>query len=306
MSCLIDASEDRPSTMAIRALVIALSLTSTGAVTAEQLAAGEIRKHLRDGLEYVWVEPGSFVMGCAPLDETCQADEKPAREMSLTSGFWMARSEVTVEAFQRFVRDAEYETRAEQVGFGGVLSKTGWENVKGADWRSPGFPQTEHHPVVLVSWYDAQAFCEWSGGRLPTEVEWEYAARGGQQRRRYVWGDVEVPRDGERSYANVADQAASGVSIPIIESEYMDGFAFTSPAGTFEPNHYGLLDMAGNALEWCADSGPEGKRLARGGSWNNPPAFVRVSRRSRFAAQVAMNILGFRCAMDVAPDRSVR
>ena len=146
---------------------------------------------------------------------------------------------------------------------------------------------------------------KWSANRslrhLTTGEEWEYAARGGQEGAKYVWGEGSVPIVDGGKHANVADESASGVSTPSFESEYSDGFAHTSPVGSFEPNGFGLHDMAGNVLEWCADASGPGHRLARGGAWNNPPEFVRVSRRSRFPAETATNILGFRCVRDVAP-----
>ena len=267
----------------------------------EAQGEGVIRTNARDGLEYVWIEPGTFVMGCAAEDDECRDNEKPRRQVLLQNGFWMAQAEVTVEAFERFVSDSKYATTAERDGRGAVLKRTGWENAEGANWRSPGFGQNGRHPVVLVSWHDAEAFCEWSGGRLPTEEEWEYAARGGQEGAKYVWGDESLPIVDVRKHANVADRSASGVSTPSFESEYADGFAHTSPVGAFEPNGFRLHDMAGNVLEWCAGVSAQGHRMARGGAWNNPPELVRVSRRSRFAAEAVMNILGFRCVRDVAP-----
>ena len=265
---------------------------------------GAARTDAKDGLGYVWIEPGTFTMGCAAEDGGCRDDEKPRRVL-LSTGFWMARTEVTVDAFQRFVADSKYETTAEKEGFGGVLAKTGWENKKQATWRSPGFAQVGRHPVVLVSWNDATAFCEWAGGRLPTEVEWEYSARGGIEGARYVWGDAAIPIVDGRKHANVADESASGVSTASFESDYDDGFAHTSPVGTFVPNDFGLHDMAGNVLEWCADGAGLDRRMARGGAWNNPPQLVRVSRRSRFSARVSLNILGFRCVRDVGTVREV-
>lgn len=267
--------------------------------TAVKVAAA--RKSAKDGLTYVRIGPGTFEMGCTIEDGMCRDNEKPRRLVSLSEDFWIATTEVTVEAFRRFVADSTYETEAERKGSGSVLSQTGWKTRKGAQWRSPGFIQDGLHPVVLVSWSDANAFCQWSGGRMPTEAEWEYAARGGLEGTRYVWGTSPIPLVGGRKQANVADESASGVSTPPFESEYDDGAAYTSPVGAFEPNGFGLHDMAGNVLEWCADAADPDRRIARGGAWNNPPQFMRLSRRSIFSSGTALTILGIRCARDAAP-----
>jgi formylglycine-generating enzyme required for sulfatase activity len=200
--------------------------------------------------------------------------------------------------------------------------------MKGADWRHPLGPGSdlegkERHPVVQVSWNDAVAYCEWAGLRLPREAEWEYAARGGntglngKPRFIFVWGD-ELPK-GQGRYGNFADESAKK-QFPnwFIFEGYDDGYVYTSPVGSFEPNGYGLYDMAGNVWEWCFDwfdenyyvecerqglirnpTGPArgSMRVLRGGSWYDYPADVRVARRDWVDPRSRYDNAGFRCAM---------
>lgn len=291
---------------AVLALALALALAGCDPAAppvhdAEDAVAPLVvatRTNPRDGLAYAWVEPGTFAMGCVTKDTECRDDERPPRRVAVPKGFWMTTTETTVGAFQRFVADTRYETTAEQMGLGGVLTRSGWENREGANWRSQGFEQGPRHPVVLTSWNDANAFCRWTGGRLPTEAEWEYAARGGVDGVTFVWGQAPPPIVNGRRHANVADRSASGVSVPRFEAGYDDDAPYTAPGGSFAPNGFGLHDMAGNVLEWCADEAPPDQRAARGGAWNNPPELMRASRRSSFAPETALTILGFRCLLE--------
>jgi formylglycine-generating enzyme required for sulfatase activity len=280
-----------------------------------------------DGLDYVLVPAGTFTMGCVPGD-TCEKDETPARRVTLSRPFWMSRTETTVGAFRRFVAATVYRTTAEIDGWS-YTYRGGRDAVKtdGADWKSPGFAQDERHPVVQVSWYDAAAYCAWAGGRLPTEAEWEYAARGGKEGRRAVWGDEMTPLVGEAKQANVADEAAKRVFADwTIAAGYDDGYARTAPVASFAPNGFGLYDMAGNALELCADwydarayataaapalvdpHGPAAgtQRVARGGSWLDAPSLLRVSNRYRYAAVGRDAGVGFRCVQDARPAAAPR
>jgi iron(II)-dependent oxidoreductase len=231
----------------------------------------------KDGLEYVSIPAGRFEMGCVPADITCEANEKPRHHVELTKAFWMGRTLVTVGAYQRYAR--------------------------AAGRAMPAQPSWQHadHPMVDVSWKDAQAFCQWSGGRLPSEAEWEYAARGGKSGLAYSFGD-EITHD-EGNYDETGGK---------------DVWTHTSPVTAFAPNGMGLYDMAGNVFEWCADwyerdyysrspvsdpSGPEAGsvRVVRGGSWNHYRWRMRPSFRFYAGPSFHSVTYGFRCVRDGAP-----
>jgi formylglycine-generating enzyme required for sulfatase activity len=309
-----------------RALALALALASAaGLVEAgEATDRRENETNPRDGLAYVRLPSGVFQMGCVPGDD-CERedrrDESPRHAVTLTRGFWISRTEVTVEAFGRFVDATGRRTTAEMDGWSVFFDGLKPVRRSGVDWRSPGFEQGPRHPVLVVSWYDAEAFCAWAGGRLPTEAEWEYAARAGQDGRRYVWGDDPRPLVGEVLQANVADESAKG-TYPgwKIVSGYDDGFTRTAPVASFAPNGFGLFDMEGNAAEWCADwhdertyalgddtdpTGPKSgeARVVRGGSWVDETSFLRTSRRYFDPPATHKGFIGFRCVLDAPPAR---
>lgn len=258
-------------------------------------------------------------MGCAPLDQECQADEKPSHQVELSRGFWMSRTEVTVAAFERFVAATARRTTAESDGWSWAFDGTNLVQQQTIDWRHPGFDQSPQAPVVHVSWYDARRYCEWAGGRLPSEAEWEYAARGGRKAATYAWGETPTPlAQGER-LANMADASlerrhSSLTTVP----DYDDGYAYTSPAGTFAPNALGLYDLVGNVAEWCSDwyderayaslsaRDPQGsargqRRAIRGGSWIDDASSVRASYRAREKPSYHDALVGVRCVQDVSP-----
>jgi sulfatase modifying factor 1 len=231
----------------------------------------------------VWIPGGTFWMGS---DDPRMADARPVHRVSV-DGFWMDRTEVTNAQFARFVRETGYVTTAERrpdpkdfpgvppdrlVPGGVVFTPPGggavplddpsswWRYVPGADWRHPDGPGSslrgrEREPVVQVSWDDAVAYAKWAGGRLPTEAEWEFAARGGLQRKRYVWGDEQTP--GGRWRANVWQGRFPN------ENTARDGATGRSAVASYAANGYGLYDMAGNVWEWCADWYRPGYTTAR-------------------------------------------
>jgi formylglycine-generating enzyme required for sulfatase activity len=235
----------------------------------------------KDGLDYVAVPPGPSL--------------KP---------FAIGRTEVTVRGFRRFVESTGWKTTADLDGWSWVVSGDDLIRKEGLHWRSPGIDQTDDHPAIHVSWYDAEAYCAWAGGRLPAEAEWEHAARAGDARRTYVWGNNALPVVAGRRQANVGDDALRrSVGGQAAFTRYDDGFLFTAPAGTFPPNAFGLVDMAGNVAEWCAEWYDDKRlqRVQRGGSWRNGPQELGVAYRSYDRPASHVPFVGFRCVRDVAP-----
>jgi len=221
--------------------------------------------------EMIWIPGGTFRMG----SEDFYPEERPIRDVKV-DGFWIDRHVVTNSDFSRFVDATGYQTVAERplnpAEFPGappenlvpgalVFQKSShpvdlanygnwWAWVPGASWRHPLGPQSsltgfERHPVVHVAYEDAEAYARWAGGDLPTEAEWEFAARGGLDGKAFTWGDEHFP-DG------VAMANSWQGQFPW-QNLLVDGYEGTSPAGSFPPNGYGLYDMAGNVWEWTSD-----------------------------------------------------
>ena len=270
----------------------------------------------KDGAPMVLIPAGEFRMGSP--DGEREKDEYPQHNMAL-SAFYLDKSEVTNRLFQQFVQQTNHRTTAEQEGKAFEYSDNGkWEKVRGAHWRKPEGGETvfdshrEEHPVVSVSWEDAQAYCSWAEKRLPMEAEFEYATRAGTETK-YWWGNG---NPGSRQVANVGDESLKRqYSDWPIMAGYDDGSVRTAPVGSFEPNPFGLHDMTGNVWEWTDDwydeqyyvssstknpSGPSGgtKKVFRGGSWTNKPADVRSARRRSATPTESYVSIGFRCAQD--------
>jgi formylglycine-generating enzyme required for sulfatase activity len=244
------------------------------------------RQSLSASLEWVRIAPpaaGSFQMGCVPGDRNCEDDEKQRHPVPLAKPFWVMDAEVTLAQYRQFIKSA----RATFLGR--------W--LHSDDVFVP--PQPDHgddrYPVVNVTWYDATAFCRFVRGRLPTEAEWEYAARGGSSERIYPWGN-EFRRDLANAYQPVHRNQAGAVR-------------------SFRANGR-LYDMAGNVSEWTASEyrpypysvgdGREGSdsrnlRVLRGGSWKEDPERLRVSFRERASPDRRGDFVGFRCVRDVSP-----
>lgn len=297
-------------------------------------------------------------------DRQAKPDEQPVHPVQL-DGFWIRRTPVTNAEFRQFVEATGYVTTAEKtpaleeimknlppgtpppakemlIPASLVFQQTirpvplnnpyvWWRWQGGADWRHPEGPDSsiegkDDHPVVHVSWFDASAYAEWAGMRLPTEAEWEYAARGGLNQKPYVWGEEAV------------DQGTVKINIwegrfPV-ENTAKDGFTSTSPVDHFKPNGYGLYDMAGNVWEWVNDwyrpdtyarraasetpavnpQGPDNsydpqepytsKRVTRGGSFLCNDSYCsgyRPSARMKTSPDTSLVHTGFRCVLDAPP-----
>jgi formylglycine-generating enzyme required for sulfatase activity len=283
--------------------------------------------------DMVLIAAGTFLMG--DILEEGAPRESPVHRVSLTD-FYLGKHEVTVEAFRTFVDETGYVTSAENGGAFCLNAATGAFCVNpAANWRDPGFEQGDRHPVTCVSWDDAASYCNWLSGkaglppaydvatgdlldetgaptrdiarvkgfRLPTEAEWEYAARGGGKTVRFANG------------SNIARSSEINFNAAIGECEYSEKGRFrkgTVPVGSFKPNDLGLYDMAGNVWEWCSDfagpysiepqvnpyctSGVQERRAARGGRWGGDANELRVSARLGWASHERCNNIGFRVA----------
>ncbi len=248
---------------------------------------------------------GTFEMG----SDNGASNEKPKHQVQVAD-FKLDIHPVSVEEFSAFVKATSYMTDAEKFGDAGVynFNTQAWELKKGATWRYPLGPDSpgaeKNHPVTQVSWNDAQAYCQWAKKRLPTEVEWEYAARNsGKNKTLYSWGN-EVKVDGKFK-ANTWQ----GSEITAMQGE--DGFKFTSPIGYYGLNAAGLTDMGGNVWNWCEDTftlypgnnddftaDPQTKCM-RGGSFFFDPALEKsytVTFRAPNTAETSLFNIGFRCA----------
>jgi formylglycine-generating enzyme required for sulfatase activity len=220
-----------------------------------------LKWNARDGLEYVFVPKGKFMMGCVESDKECQQDEKPRHAVSFADDFWIGRTEVTVGAYKLFAEATKRKMPTPIISIND-------------EWRE------NSHPIVKISWSDADAFCQWGGGRMPTEAEWEYAARGGIEEK--IRGDS-------------------------VESKWR----FTRPIMESASNNFGILGMAENAEEWVNDwydpgyfkrsseinpNGPESgkEKGVRGGSWTE---VRRISGRLGVSPDSATSNRGFRCIM---------
>lgn len=304
--------------------------------------------------DMVRIPGGTFMMGAT--DHEGRQDEYPAHQVKV-SGFWMDEHEVTNAQFRKFVSATGYITTAEQKPDWSQMKKQlppgtpkppdsvlvpgslvftppsypvpldnparWWKWVPGANWRHPTGPGSsikgkDNYPVVDISWYDAEAYCKWVGKRLPTEAEWEYAARGGLSEKKYPWGNQD-PADGKPK-ANTWQG-----TFPNKNTDW-DGYYGTAPVMSFPPNGYGLYDMAGNVWEWCSDwysasyyqsldvkvaINPQGPsksydpmqptvpvKVIRGGSFMCNPSYCkgyRVTSRMMSSEDSGLENLGFRC-----------
>ena len=298
----------------------------------------EIRNSL--GMTMTLIPPGSYRMGnLEPAEETAAfarangllnakaadfVDENPPHPVRITHPFRLARCEVSRGNFQAFVKAAGYRTEAEsdpKGGWGWSEEQKKFVQEQRFNWRNTGFPQGDSHPVLNVSWNDAQSFCAWLSRqdqgfyRLPTEAEWEYANRAGMETR-YQSGDN--PAD-LADIANVADATARKTypDWPTINSD--DGFTYTSPVGSFKPNPFGICDLHGNVWEWCRDiydvsyykssatddpAGPVAGqlRVSRGGAWSRTAVNCRSAVRRKGAPDLRHVNIGFRPVLTLSDE----
>jgi formylglycine-generating enzyme required for sulfatase activity len=291
-----------------------------------------------------WVPGGSFVMG----SDNAYPEERPRRHATV-SGFWIDRTEVTNAQFAAFVAATGYKTVAERglnakdypdlppealvpgsmVFFepaknAQVRNMDWWRYVPGADWRHPAGPGSsiegrDNHPVVHIAYADALAYAQWLGRSLPTEAEWEFAARGGLNGKDFAWGDEQTPEG--------AWMANSWQGFFPFEDDKADGYHGTAPVGCFQANGYGLYDMIGNVWEWATDwyrpghhfahgaTDPQGPtdasataggqvRVIKGGSWlcsANFCARYRPAARQPQEADLGASHIGFRTVLRKQP-----
>ena len=301
---------------------LAVSWTSRAAQplsAAEECALkpSDLFKECEKCPEMVVAPAGSFRMG-SPSDEIGRGDvEKPQHKVTISHAFAVGKFTVTLDQYSDFVRETGYDA--------GSMCKTfeegKWEQRSGRSFRNPAFPQAGSQPAVCLNWDDAKAYVAWLSKktgkpyRLLTEAEWEYAARGGTTTR-YFFGDDE---NAFCRYGNGADQTTKNKvagANPVLPCS--DGYAYTSPVGSFQPNAFGLYDMHGNAWQWVEDcwhanyqgaptdgsawtSGDCKMRVLRGGSWIIDPSYLRTAVRGRASTGVRVVGNGFRLGRTITP-----
>jgi formylglycine-generating enzyme len=348
-------STDKPATTAAKkdtAVSCESSLPARFATAAPDTATTQTENLSHEGM--VWIAPNNFDMGAS--DQEGRSDEYPQHKVTL-AGYWIDATEVTNAQFKKFIAATGYITTAEKKPDWEELKKQlpantpkpadsllvasslvftpphhpvplsdasqWWSWKKGADWKHPqgagsSITGEDNYPVVHISWYDAVAYAKWAGKRLPTEAEWEYAARGGIQHAKYPWGEEDI--EAGKPKANTWQG-----SFPDKNTSW-DRFTSLAPVKSFASNKYGLYDMAGNVWEWCSDwydadwyqslkdkstvnpIGPSQsndpmeptvpKKVVRGGSFMCNASYCkgyRVTSRMKTSPDTGLEHTGFRC-----------
>jgi len=282
------------------------------------------------GMQMVRIPAGAFVMGSTETDISWTmntlvpgqpidlSNEYPLHKVRITRPFLMSATEVTVGQFRQFVQQTGYVTDAERDGGGQVFNPQTlrFDRQSGTSWKNPGWPVTDDQPVTMVSYDDAQAFAQWLTAtekvpyELPTEAQWEYAARGGSATTAFPWGDS--PPDG-----NLVNYADKQKPFPWKDSRVDGRFSAVAPVGSYPANGYGLYDMAGNVSEWVRDRyaedyyryapevDPEGPqkgdyRVVKGGAWSSGPAHLRCPSRGWATPDRTLNSIGFRVVIELS------
>lgn len=280
-----------------RGLCWLLALWSTSVAGAPK--PGQVRENPKDGQRYVWIPAGTFRMGCSPDDDECNDDEKPDRAVTISRGFWMGQTEVTVRAWRSYAR-AERKSMPPDPMLADRDLNAGWS--------------AEQQPIANITWFEASDFCRWVGGRLPSEAEWEYAARAGTTGPRY--GDLDAiawygDNSGRRPLNSKAlfneDRPHYGDLLLLNENG-------PQLVAKKQPNAWNLYDMLGNVWEWAADwydpeyyaqredDDPKGAassrfRVLRGGSWDYYPKVISASHRGWLAPASRVSDSGLRCVL---------
>jgi eukaryotic-like serine/threonine-protein kinase len=309
-----DTDTPQPSIMPSPTSALATATTMWGIVSTQTYT---------DGMVGLYVPAGNFLMGSTDAEVSqvekeagcpgCYSGEKPQHTIYLDA-FWIDRADVTNAMFAQFVQTAKYKTDAEKAGSGYAYNPStgGWSDTQGTNWQHPHGPSSnindlDDHLVVQVSWNDAQLYCDWAGRQLPTEAQWEKAARG-TDGAKHPWGNGPVA-------GNLLNFADNNLNVDWADKTIDDGYQFTSPVGHYAAgaSPYGVLDMAGNVWQWVADwysldyyanspgrnpLGPNsgGSRVLRGVGWDLRAMFVRSTGRPWYNPDFRNDYTGFRCS----------
>jgi sulfatase modifying factor 1 len=269
--------------------------------------------------DMIRLDGGPFLMGSEDADCFPGDREGPVRKVTVAP-FYLDRYPVTIAQFREFARTTGYKTDAGRFGWSFVFYRQlspeeyerqvsatvhgleWWCKVDGASWEHPEGPESSvsdrlNHPATHVSWNDAAAYAAWAGKRLPAEAEWEFAARGGLEQKRFPWGDELTPEGRHRCNIWQGD-------FPTFNS-VEDGYKFVAPVDSYEPNGYGFYTITGNVWEWCSDwfdPASQSARVIKGGSFLCHESYCnryRVAARTSNTPDCSTAHMGFRCARDI-------